>query len=196
MSILRMLQGAQGGEGLGALASQLGLEEGQANELTELLAPALGSAARNRATGGGLQDVLGALRGEGQSELYDDASAAASETGQAQGRDFLQALLGGQQEADGLAEEAANRTGLDLSQVQQFLPALAAMTQGGLQRNMPDSTIDEMEAETGGGLGGLVSGLLGGGGGSQSGGLGMLNDLLDADGDGSALDDVLGRFMR
>lgn len=198
MSIMRLLQQAQGGQGLGQLASQLGLDQAQADSLTSLLAPAIGSAARQRAEAGGLGDVLGRLRGEGQAGLFDDAEAAASADGQAQGRDFLSALLGGQDAAEGLAEEAAARSGVEPDVVSQFLPALAAMAQGGLQRQMPDDQIDAAEQEAqGGGLMGLVGGLLGGGGGqSQSGGLGMLNQLLDADGDGSAMDDVLGRFLR
>lgn len=197
MSIMRLLQQAQGGQGLGQLASQLGLDETQAESLTSLLAPAIGSAARQRAEAGGLGDVLGRLRGEDQAGLFDDAEAAASSDGQAQGRDFLSALLGGQDAADGLAEEAAARSGVDRDVVSQFLPALAAMAQGGLQRQMPDDQIDAAEQEAqGGGLMGLVGGLLSGGGSqSQSGGLGMLNQLLDADGDGSAMDDVLGRFL-
>ena len=198
MSIMRLLQQAQDGQGLGQLASQLGLDDAQAESLTSLLAPAIGSAARQRADAGGLGDVLGRLRGEDQAGLFDDAEAAASADGQAQGRDFLSALLGGQDAADGLAEEAATRSGVDRDVVSQFLPALAAMAQGGLQRQMPDDQIDAAEQEAqGGGLMGLVGGLLGGGGGQgQSGGLGMLNQLLDADGDGSAMDDVLGRFLR
>lgn len=198
MSIMRLLQQAQGGQGLGQLASQLGLDDAQAESLTSLLAPAIGSAARQRAEAGGLGDVLGRLRGEGQAGLFDDAQAAASSDGQAQGRDFLSALLGGQDAADGLAEEAAARSGVDRDVVSQFLPALAAMAQGGLQRQMPDDQIDAAEQEAqGGGLMGLVGGLLSGSGNrGQSGGLGMLNQLLDADGDGSAMDDVLGRFLR
>ena len=197
MSIMRLLQQAQGGQGLGQLASQLGLDQAQADSLTSLLAPAIGSAARQRAETGGLGDVLGRLRGEDQAGNFDDAGAAASAEGQAQGRDFLSTLLGGQAEADGLAEEAAAQSGVDRDVVSQFLPALAAMAQGGLQRQMPDDQIDAAEQEAqGGGLMGLVGGLLGGGGQSQSGGLGMLNQLLDADGDGSAVNDLLGRFMR
>jgi len=197
MSILRLLQQAQGGQGLGQLASQLGLDADQAESLTSLLAPAIGSAARQRAEAGGLDDVLGSLRGEGQAGLFDDAGAAASAAGQAQGRDFLSALLGGQSEAEGLADEAAARSGINRDVVGQFLPALAAMAQGGLQRQMPDDQIDAAQEEArGGGLAGMIGGLLGGGGQRGGGGLGMLNDLLDADGDGSAMDDVLGRFLR
>jgi hypothetical protein len=198
MSIMRLLEQAQGGQGLGRLADQLGLDADQADSLTRLLAPAIGSAARQRAQAGGLGEVLGALRGEGQAGLFDDAGAAASSEGQAQGRDFLTALLGGSGAADNLTEEAAARTGVDRDIVGQFLPALAAMAQGGLQRQMPDAEIDAAEAEErDGGFAGMLGGLLGGGTRQgSSGGLGMLNDLLDADGDGSALDDVLGRFPR
>lgn len=197
MSIMQLLQQAQGGQGLGQLADQLGLDRTEAHGLAQLLAPAIGSAARQRAESGGLQNLLGTLRGEDQAGLFDDAGAAASAAGQAQGRDFLSALFGGEDAADGLAEEAAERSGVDRDTVSRFLPALAAMAQGGLQRQVPDDRIDEMETEaSGGGLAGLVGGLLGGGSGRRGGGLGMLNDLLDADDDGSAMDDVLGRLLR
>lgn len=199
MSILRLLQQAQGGQGLGRLAEELGLDEAQAGGLTEMLAPAIGSAASRQAQSGGLGALLGALRGEAQAGNFDDAAAAASREGQAQGRDFLAGLLGGAEQADGLASEAAARSGVDLGTVQQFLPALAAMAQGGLQRQMPDSSIDAIEAEDtsgGGGLMGLVGGLMGGNQAATGGAAGLLGQLLDADGDGSVMDDVLGRLMR
>ena len=208
MSIFKLLQQAQGGQGLSELAGQLGLDKGTADQLTQMLAPAIGSAAKERAQRDGLNDVLGSLKGEGQAEMFDNAVLAATDRGKAQGKAFLASLLGGQDEADGLAQEAAARAGVEPSVVQQFLPAIAAMAQGGLQKNLPDNQIDgTMQGLIGGasnqgagGLMGLVGGLLGskkqgdtGGGGFD---LGMLNDLLDADGDGSAMDDILGKFMR
>ncbi|MFY9240728.1 MAG: DUF937 domain-containing protein [Roseovarius sp.] len=208
MSIFKLLQQAQGGQGLSELAGQLGLDKGTADQLTQMLAPAIGSAAKERAQRDGLNDVLGSLKGEGQAEMFDNAALAATDRGKAQGKAFLASLLGGQDEADGLAQEAAARAGVEPSVVQQFLPAIAAMAQGGLQKNLPDNQIDgTMQGLIGGasnqgagGLMGLVGGLLGskkqgdtGGGGFD---LGMLNDLLDADGDGSAMDDILGKFMR
>ena len=89
--------------------------------------------------------MLGALRGEEQPQMFEDASVAASPAGQQQGMAFLESLMGGQQEAQG-----------------------------------------------------MVSGLLGGGKVGAQGGpdLSMLTSMLDADGDGSILDDVMGKFMR
>ena len=165
-----------------------------------MLAPAIGSAAKQRVERGDAERVLGTMRGEGQAQMFDDAAVAASLDGQAQGMAFLEQIMGGRQEAEGLAQEAATRAGVDSNTVSQFLPALAAMAQGGLQKQMPDSQIDGMMqggGGSGGGLMGMIGGLMGGAkGGDQGGGLGMLTQMLDADGDGSALDDILGKFMR
>ena len=46
MSLMNLLQRAQGGQGLSQLASQFGIDEGQANQLTEMLAPTIGQAAK------------------------------------------------------------------------------------------------------------------------------------------------------
>jgi len=48
----------------------------------------------------------------------------------------------------------------------------------------------------GGGLMGMVGSLLGGQKGGDAGGLGPLMQMLDANGDGSPLDDILGKFMK
>jgi len=198
MSIMKLLQQAQGGQGLGQLAAQLGLDQGTADQLTQMLAPAIGSAAKKRVETGGAEQVLGALRGEGQAQMFDDAAVAASPDGQAQGMAFLEQIMGGRQETEGLAQEAAARAGVDAGTVSQFLPALAAMAQGGLQKQMPDSQIDGMMhggGGSGGGLMGVIGGLMGSGKTGDGGGLSMLTQMLDADGDGSALDDILGKFL-
>lgn len=205
MSIMDLLKQAQGGEGLGNLATQFGLDADKAGELTALLGPVIGKATRQQAEGGGLASVLEVLKGEDQARLYDDAGQAASTEGQAQGQAFLDGILGGNASA-GLAEQAAERTGIDLSTVQSFLTALAAMAQGGLQKSVPDSTLAGFTGSDGskGGLldmaGGLLGGLMGqkaqGGQGGQGADLSMLTKLLDADGDGSVVDDILGKLAR
>ncbi len=194
MSIMELLKQAQGGDGLGKLADQFGLDAGKAGELTDLLGPVIGRATRQQAEGGGLEDILGALKGEAQAGNFDDAGLAASPGGQAQGQAFLQSIMGGSQ-SEGLAQEAAQRTGIDLSTVQSFLPALAAMAQGGLQKSMPDAALDTMATPaSGGGLMGMIGGLLGGKSGGQGPDLSMLTQMLDADGDGSVVDDLMAKL--
>lgn len=203
MSIMKLLEQAQGGQGLAQLANQFGLDEAKVQSLTQMLAPALGSAAKKRVANGDGAQVLEAFRGQEQAEMFEDAEIAASERGQAQGADFLQSLLGGQDQAEGLAREAAERSGVDAGTVMQFLPAIAAMMQGGLQKQMPDSAIDGVSSSlmgsaegAGVGLMGMVGGMMGGAKQGGAGGLNPLMQMLDADGDGSVMDDVLDRFIK
>jgi len=195
MSLINLISQAAGGQGLAQLASQFGIDESKASELTSMLAPALGSAAKKQAEGGGLADLLGSLKGEAQGGMFDDVTQAAAPEGLAQGKAFVEQLMGGAQGADGLASEAAKLTGVDASTVAQFLPAMAAMLQGGMQKQLPDNALEGMlGGGSGGGIGGMISGLMSGGG--ASGGLGMLTKMLDADGDGSPLNDILGKFLK
>ncbi|MCZ0814041.1 MAG: DUF937 domain-containing protein [Pseudomonadota bacterium] len=203
MSIMRLLEQAQGGQGLSQLASQFGLDETKAQALTGMLAPAIGQAAKKRAETGQAETVLGFMKGEDKAAFFDDASAAATPEGVAQGQSFLNSLMGDAAATEGLASAAAEKAGVDQGTVAQFLPALAAMAQGGLQKQMPDSSIDGMlgmiqGAGGSGGLMGMIGGLLGGKGGAASSGpdLSMLTGMLDADGDGSVMDDILGKFMK
>lgn len=160
-----------------------------------MLAPTLGAAAKRQAASGDLNGLLGALKGQDQGAMFDDAAVAASPEGQAQGMAFLSSLLGDTEATEALAGEAASRTGIDMSVVQKFLPALAGMTQGGLQKTLDDRAIDGMMG--GGqaaGLMGMVGGLLGGG--SRGGDMSALTALLDEDGDGSVMDDILQKLLK
>lgn len=203
MSLMRLLEQAQGGQGLAQLASQFGLDEAKAGELSKMLAPAIGQATKRRAQEGQLEQVLGAFQGEAQGGLFDDAAAAAAPEGRAQGEQFLDQLFGGAEGRQGLATEAASRAGVDVEQVQNFMPAMAAMLQGGMQRNLPDNAISGLLSSAtsggggGGGLMGMIGSLLGGSkGGSGGPDLSMLTNLLDADGDGDVMDDLVSKFMR
>ncbi len=197
MSIMKLLEQAGGGQGLAQLAGQFGLDEAKAQQLTQMLAPAIGQAAKKRAEQGQADTVLGAMKGEAQAGYFDNPAAAAQPEAMAQGQSFLESLLGDSAATEGLAAAASESAGVDQGLVAQFLPALAAMAQGGLQKQMPDSQIDQMTSGgAGGGLMGMVGGLLGGNKGGSGPDLSMLTNMLDADGDGSAMDDILGKFMK
>ena len=212
MSLMKMLQQAQGGQGLGQLAQQFGMDESKAGGLAEMLAPAIGSAAKKRSEKGGIEALLSQLQGEAQGSYFDDAAAAAAPEARQQGENFLEQILGSRDARDQLSQAAAERSGVDKGQVDQFMPALAAMLQGGMQKQTPDSSIQGMlgqlgggapqQASGGGGLMGLLGGLLGGGNKAQAQGggggldLGGIAQMLDADGDGSPLDDILEKVMR
>ena len=64
--------------------------------------------------------------------------------------------------------------------LKKMLPMVAAMTMGGMSK--------QVQGQSQGGLGGVLGALTGSGGGAG----GMLTKFLDADNDGSVLDDVMG----
>ncbi len=86
------------------------------------------------------------------------------------------------------------------------------LNQGGsLQSMLGQMAMQQLTggSQSKGGLGGLLGGLLGGGGArrqqqqmqqqasqAHQSGLGMLGNMLDADGDGSSMDDILGMLMK
>lgn len=195
MSLLQLLQQAQNGQGLSELAGKIGIDSAQAGELTALLAPVIGKATKTQAESGGLSGIIGALQGEDQAAMYDNPIEAVTDAGQAQGASFLNGILGNGG-ADSLAAQAAERTGIDLAQVSAFLPALAAMAQGGMQKTMPDAALNAMapKPEGASGIMGLLGGLMGK---SQAGApdLSMLTSFLDADGDGSMVDDIMEKLQ-
>lgn len=205
MSLLKLLQQAQGGDGLGQLAKQFGMDPAQAEGLAGMLAPAIGSAVKKKAQAGDLETVIGGMMGERQATYFEAPEKAAEPQAREEGAAFLERIMGSREAANGLAEEAANRSSVDTGTVQEFLPALAAMLQGGMQKQMPDNDLQGILGAVGSGGGGnmggllsMVGGMLGGGGAKNAGsaGLGPLMDMLDADGDGSVLDDVLERLMK
>ncbi len=199
MSLLALLNSAQGGDGVAALGRAFGLDATKSGELAALLAPAIGSAAKKRAEAGQADLIARQLLGEREAAFFDDAAQAAQPEGRAQGARFLDETLGSQEARNRLADEAARRTGVDSGTVADFLPAIAAMLQGGMQRQMPDKSLQGLVGGgRSGGLIGLAMGLLGGRGRGRGQGseLGMLTALLDRDGDGSVLDDVVESFLR
>ena len=75
------------------------------------------------------------------------------------------------------------------------------MSSPGAARSAQSAPGDEATASGGGGLGGVLGGMLGGGaaGGQRTGATGGLTSMLDMNGDGNALDDIMrmaGKFMR
>ena len=167
MSILNMLGG---GDGIERLARQLGIDPSAADGLAKMLAPAIGSAAKKRAEAGGLDNVLTELKGEGNARFFDEPEAAATDDARADGENFLANILGSREATRNVAEEAAARSGIATADVEKFLPSLAAMVKGGMQKQTPDSAIDGIMGQLkggGGGIMGAITGMMGGGGGDK-----------------------------
>ena len=207
MNLFDMIQKAGA---LKQVASQFGLEDAQAQSAVKALLPAIsGGLKRNTAQEGGLQALMGALQGGSHDRYLDNPAELAQPQALQDGNGILGHLLGSKDMSRQVASHAAQRTGLDGGLLKKMLPMVAAMAMGSLskQSKQPDIASALMGALSGGGqqqassggLGGLVGSLLGGGkqqAQSQANPLGMLGGLLDADGDGSPMDDILNMVMK
>jgi hypothetical protein len=185
--------------GFSAMARELGVDEGQVAGGAQALLPAILGGFKRQAQaqpGGldGLGDLLGQLGGGG---LLDNVLAN-EPTDVGRGNDVLGQIFGSKDVSRTVAQDAASRSGLDPSLLKQMLPMLAMLVAGVMAKRGGQAA--EPAQDAGGGLGGLLGGLLSGGAGAAQGGAQPgLAGMLDMNGDGNPLDDILrlaGRVMR
>ncbi len=178
--------------GLQSVASELGISESQARSGAAALLPAIlgGFKKQAQAQPSGL-DGLGGLLGQlGGSGLLDDVLGA-QPTNVSRGNDVLGQIFGSKDVSREVAGRAASQSGLDVGVLKKMLPMLAMLVTGFMAQQHPAGGGGRRSTGAGG-LGDLLGGLLGGGSQSSAGGLGGLASMLDMDGDGNPLDDIMG----
>lgn len=196
MNLLQDILSGQNGGVVKQLAAQHGLDESQAQSAISSLVPALARGVRNNATqGDGLAGLLGALQG-GDIDAISQPDQLGGEQAISQGNNFLGQIFGSKDVSRGVADRAAEQTGIGSDILKKMLPVLATAVMGSLSRNALGGGQSGGGSALGG-IGDLLGGLLGGGNSNaQSGAMGMLTQFLDADNDGSILDDVVGMLGR
>lgn len=181
---------------IGQVAQQLGVNEQVAEAGAAALLPAILGGFKKTTQAqpdglGGLGGLLGQLGGGG---LFD-AVVSPEPTPVEKGNDVLGQIFGTKDVSRSVAGNAAAQTGIDPALLKKMLPILAMLVAGYLAK--------QNGSAEGGGLGGILGNILGGalGGGqaSAAGDLGGIGSLLDMDGDGNPLDDIInmaGKFAR
>lgn len=196
---------------IGSIAQQLGVNEQVAQSGAEALLPAIlgGFKKTTQAQPGGLEGLGGLLGQLGGGGLFD-AVVSPEPTPVEKGNDVLGQIFGSKDVSRSVAGHASEQTGLDPSLLKKMLPILAMLVAGYLAKQSGGGESGGLGGIIGGmlgggnqtsgsgGLGGMLGNVLGGalGGGQQSaaagGGLGGLASMLDMDGDGNPLDDIIG----
>jgi hypothetical protein len=173
--------------GLESMARELGISDTQAATGAAALVPAilggLKKQAQTQPAGvAGLGSLLGQLGGGG---LLDNVLSP-QPTDVGRGNDVLGQIFGSKDVSRKVAQSAAGGAGLDPGLLQKMLPMVAMMVAGYMAKQGGVGQAPAAE----GGLGGLLGGLMGGGAtGASPGGLAS---MLDMDGDGNPLDDIIG----
>jgi hypothetical protein len=179
--------------GLQSMARELGVSEQEAATGTAALLPAIlgGFKKQVRSEPAGA-DGLGAILGRvGGGELLDEV-VSPQPTDVNRGNAVLGEVFGSKDVSRTVAQDAASRTGLDPALLKRMLPLVAMVAAGLLAKQRGAGA----PGASGGGLGGMLGGMLGGQGGAARAGGGGLLGMLDLDGDGNPLDDILGMTRR
>ena len=186
--------------GLQSIARELGVSEEQAASGAEALIPAIlgGFKKQAQTQPAGLEGLGGLLQQLGGGGLLDDVLSP-QPTDVGRGNDVLGQIFGSKDVSRTVAQSAATQSGLDPGLLKKMLPMLAMVVAGFMARQH-GAGAQAAPPSSGGGLGDLLGGLLGrlGGGGGPAAG-GGLASMLDLNGDGNALDDILrmaGKAMR
>ena len=160
------------------IGAQAGLDSGKVSSVLEALAPVLGKGlSRNAAAPGGLENLLGALSGGNHERYLEDPEALRRPEGIADGNAILGHILGDKDVSRAVAGRAAEQTGVGAAIIKQILPMVAGAAMGALGRQTRSADI----------------------GADRSAAPSALAAFLDADQDGSMVDDLLdmaSRFLR
>ncbi len=174
-NLLETLLEANGGAVVGQMARQLGLSEGQARDALGQLAPALGRGVqRNARSSSGLDALTKALQQGGHSRYLDQPDALGDPSTLQDGNAILGHIFGSKDVSRNVAGRASRETGIDASLLQKMLPMVAAAAMGALAKQGQSGASSPFGAP------------------ARADGSDLLSQFLDADRDGSVLDDVLG----
>ena len=196
---------------IGSIAQQLGVNEQVAQTGAEALLPAIlgGFKKTVQSQPAGLEGLGGLLGSLGGGGLFDSV-VSPDPTPVEKGNDVLGQIFGSKEVSRQVAGSASEQTGIDPSLLKKMLPILAMLVAGYMAKQSGGGEGGGLGGMIGGMLGGggqasgglggmlgnVLGGALGGGGGGQTapaaGGLGGLASMLDFDGDGNPLDDIIG----
>ncbi len=167
--------------GFGSIANELGISESQAATGAEALLPAiLGGFKRQAAARPTGVESLGGLLGQmGGGGLLDNLLSP-EPTQVNRGNDVLGHIFGSKDVSREVAKRAATKSGLSADLLKKMLPMLAMLVTGYMSRQQSGAAAMPFDTQAGGARGSL-------------GGLGA---MLDMDGDGNPLDDVIAMVQR
>lgn len=185
MNLVETLLSGAGNSALTELAKNFNLDSSQVGAVVKQLAPALGRGiTKNTQNASGLDGLLDALNSGKHDRYLDNPSELTTEAAVQDGNGILGHLFGSKEVSREVAKRASAQTGISDALIKKMLPMVAGMVMGSLrkqQQTQPNfaETLGQARQQQQP---------------SQAGGL--LSSFLDADGDGSMVDDLIGMAGR
>lgn len=182
--LLDLLNSEMGKTMISSASKQLGQNKAQtASALSAALPLILGAMKNNAASQEGAQGLLGALSNKHDGSILDNLeSALGNESTLADGAGILRHVFGGKEQV--VAQAVSKKNGLDANAAMDLLKMAAPIVMGYLGKQARSQNVSQ-----GNELGDLLGNLLGGSGKKEQ---SIVTQLLDANGDGSIVDDLIG----
>lgn len=220
MNLYELVASAQDGEALTNLGRQFGLSEAQSRDALRQLLPAFSTGLkRNTQSSADLGAFLDVLAGGRFEKAYEENAALEDNRVRRDGNDALGQIFGSKDVSRAVAARASEETGISSQILKAMLPYIAAIIMGALFKKGQNPIGDILGEILGGGqqqdrtrqpydpadnpIGPLSDILKGGGnaetrapaGGVPARGTDIFGQMFDADGDGSAMDDIFDAIL-
>ncbi len=189
--ILDLLNSDLGKQIISGVAGSTGNDSNKTSSVLTMALPVLMKAMeRNASSPEGAQGLMGALEKKHDGSILDNLSdlfgGGVEESVKQDGAGILGHVLGNKQH--GVEQVISQKAGLDAGSVGNILKVTAPILMGVLGKQKREQNVSDS-----GDLTGLLGGLLGGNEAKNE--QSFLEQILDADGDGSVVDDVAGMLL-
>ena len=189
--ILDLLSSDLGKTIISGVSGSTGTDESKTSSVLTMALPILMKAMeRNASTPQGAEGLMGALNNKHDGSILDNLSGlfggGVDENVKNDGDKILGHVLG--QKRHGVEQVIGQKSGLDAGSVANILKVAAPILMGVLGKQARQNNVSSQND-----LGGLLGGLLGGSSAKKE--QSFLEAILDADGDGSVVDDVAGMVL-
>ncbi|MGB1284785.1 MAG: DUF937 domain-containing protein [Polaribacter sp.] len=188
--ILELLNSDLGKSIISGVAGSTGQETSKTSSVLTMALPVLMKAMeRNSASTQGAEGLMGALDkhdGSILDNLGDFFNGGVNADVIQDGGNILKHVLGNKQQ--GVEKVLSQKSGMDANAVANILKTAAPILMGVLGKQSREKNVNNSND-----LGGLIGGLLGGSSADKE--QSFLEQILDADGDGSVVDDVAGMIL-
>lgn len=174
-------------------SSQAGAPANKTADVLSMALPVLmGAMKKNAATPEGAAGLMGALQGKHGGGVLDNLGdffgGGVDDSAMQDGAGILGHVLGGKQ--NNVQNALSKQSGLDAGSVGTILKVAAPILMGYLGKQTQQSNVSSSN-----GIGDLLGNMLGGNSGTGAKQQSMIESFLDADGDGSIVDDLAGMLL-
>lgn len=189
--ILDLLSSDLGKTIISGVSGSTNTEQSKTSSVLTMALPVLMKAMeRNASTPEGAQGLMGALESKHDGSILDNLSSlfggGVDDNVKTDGAKILGHVLG--QKQQGVQQVIGQKSGVDAGSVGEILKVAAPILMGVLGKQKKQNNVSSQND-----LGSMLGGMLGGGSAKQE--QSFLEQVLDADGDGSVVDDVAGMLL-